>query len=259
MARNLNNQLRTEMAIKLALKAVNKHGAGLGRLAKHLTDLQRQEYVDRLARLEPEIQPQKWTDLIQKRLAVGYGGLETLEEYVPAEGDGKAARWSGVRLHLFTFSSNRKAEIQRRELLHRFIGELRQVSGFSSSFDMLGRYELTRNTGCWLEAIHKPQPDLPAMPSANKLNPLHGRLEKAIISDTRAFLARFGRVITSGFAYLEECLDLLQSCKTEKQLLDLFPEAAKLLPPEVKKTTAMVPVEQAQKLRKMLETGVPED
>lgn len=50
---------------------------------------------------------------------------------------------------------------------------------------------------------------------------------------------------------------ILSSCRTSRQLADLFPEAAKMLPPPPEKNTQLVAQDQANKVRDMLRTGIP--
>lgn len=52
-------------------------------------------------------------------------------------------------------------------------------------------------------------------------------------------------------------MDVLMACTTSRQLEDLLPEAAKLMPQPAAKTQAVMPSELAAKVRGMIETGIP--
>lgn len=54
-----------------------------------------------------------------------------------------------------------------------------------------------------------------------------------------------------------QAMDVLQACRTSRQVEDLFPEAAKLLPQPVKNGKALAPTELAANVRNMLNQGVP--
>lgn len=52
---------------------------------------------------------------------------------------------------------------------------------------------------------------------------------------------------------------VLASCRTSKQLEGLLPEAAKLVPQPVERTTELAPVEMAKSVEQMLKKGIPEE
>lgn len=68
---------------------------------------------------------------------------------------------------------------------------------------------------------------------------------------------RANEVFSEAIKYQEKLLDVLNACKTVKQLEDLIPEAVKYLPPAKKPSKALMPVELAASLREQLKTGVP--
>lgn len=57
--------------------------------------------------------------------------------------------------------------------------------------------------------------------------------------------------------FKSKTVDILNSCRTSRQLVDLFPEAAKLLPEPVKRNTELAPVDLVNSVREQLKTGVP--
>jgi len=260
MARPLNNELRDDLAVQLAVQAVKRHGPALGRLAKHLTKDHRAIYVKKLLAFEPSITLEKWADLIQKRLVSGKGRADNQHYYFlkPSDKEGEEPkRATGVLCSaaITAIGSKGKLNEQRYSRYERFISALNQQSGFGTLMAMFDRYDMSKRSAV-LELYNPAQPDLPNHPEGTCLDdtiPAESRL----IADYKATISRLHRVLVEGWAYLEQCHELLEACKTDKQLEDLFPEAAKLLPPVVKSSGGMVPTELAAKVRKMLETGVP--
>lgn len=64
-------------------------------------------------------------------------------------------------------------------------------------------------------------------------------------------------MIDAAVAFRAQAIDVLLACRTSRQVEDLFPEAAKLLPQPVKNEKALAPTELAANVRNMLNQGVP--
>lgn len=64
-------------------------------------------------------------------------------------------------------------------------------------------------------------------------------------------------IVSAALDFRKKTVDILNSCRTSRQLLDIFPEAAKLLPQPVKSSNALAPVELVSSVREMLNAGVP--
>ncbi|EMO9523705.1 hypothetical protein RJ634_006291 [Pseudomonas aeruginosa] len=64
-------------------------------------------------------------------------------------------------------------------------------------------------------------------------------------------------VIEAAIAFRAQAMSVLLACRTSRQVEDLFPEAAKLLPQPVKEERALAPTELAANVRNMLSQGVP--
>jgi len=79
-----------------------------------------------------------------------------------------------------------------------------------------------------------------------------------IITRARKIQADLAAVFEAALEFHQQAADVLNSCRTSRQLLDLFPEAAKLLPQPVKRNTDLAPAELVSSVRGMLKTGVPD-
>ncbi|MCY1309652.1 hypothetical protein D9M70_597680 [compost metagenome] len=96
--------------------------------------------------------------------------------------------------------------------------------------------------------------------NVDRCTPEHRELIKALIPRAKRAKELTGRmleILEEALVYRGECLDLLNACRTRKQLEELFPEAAALLPAPEPKVKALVPTELAAKVRKQLKEGVP--
>lgn len=263
MARNLNNETRNDLAVKLATLAMKKHGAGIGRLAASLHKQMTERHIRLLAEVAPELSPKRWEELIQARVVASFGSGEDLHYFTFREDGKKEGRprltvTGGEIVNLSKVPGRNVEDPKRHELLCDLYSELRNVPGFPTALDLISAYERTRQIAPKVAVITPPQHALPNVLGARTLDP-DVPSDARLLKDMQAFAARMRKLLAEGFAYLEECLLLLQACRTDKQLADLFPEAAKLLPPPPQPRANIVPVELAQRVRKMLETGVPED
>jgi len=261
MARPLNNELRDDLAVQLAVQAVKRHGPALGRLAKHLTKDHRKIFEDKLRDYEPSIPLKQWAELIQKKLVNGKSQSDSQHYHFlkPAAVEGGDPKRDVTTIYsgkITQFGTNKKLEDQRYARYERFIRLLKQQTGFGTVMDLYCSTDMCRRTA-YLDLKAPAQPDLPGFPGGYYLDDTIP-VESKLIADYKATTARLFRILVEGWAYLEQCHELLEACKNEKQLEDLFPEAAKLMPPPVANSRGtMVPTELAAKVRKMLETGVP--
>lgn len=85
----------------------------------------------------------------------------------------------------------------------------------------------------------------------------HDKVEGQLLLGIEAVDKLLREVIAEAAKFRVECEAVLFSCKTLKQLEDLFPEAAKLIPQPERKRTDLIPVEAAKALRLKLAAGVP--
>ncbi|MCY1296930.1 hypothetical protein D9M71_714370 [compost metagenome] len=69
--------------------------------------------------------------------------------------------------------------------------------------------------------------------------------------------AELKEVFAAAEKFRDQVWTILLSVRTSRQLVDLFPEAAALLPQPVKNEQAVAPVELVDSVRGMLNKGVP--
>lgn len=97
------------------------------------------------------------------------------------------------------------------------------------------------------------------MPAINGFSSRIPVLQPGLIADGILLCKEVKAVIESALQFHEEVSSLLAAVRTDKQLLDLMPEALPFIPVKEPKTRAVVPIEFANALREKLASGVPVD
>lgn len=76
------------------------------------------------------------------------------------------------------------------------------------------------------------------------------------VNELQAIAADAKRLIAAARDFHKRTMAILRACRTSRQLEDVFPEAAKLLPKPAEKKGQMVPQDQINAVRDMLTAGV---
>jgi len=99
--------------------------------------------------------------------------------------------------------------------------------------------------------LHCESGSVPYMPEIERVtDEKHVRELVAVAADINAMVA-------AAQDFKSQLWTVLSSCRSRKQLEDIMPEAAKLLPDAPKKSTSVMPVELARNVAQMLAAGVP--
>lgn len=78
-----------------------------------------------------------------------------------------------------------------------------------------------------------------------------------LIIEYIALTDRFEQILGEAKSMYIDTLDVLDACRTAKQLETLLPEAAKLVPKPAAKAKNVMPTELAEKIRGKIESGIP--
>lgn len=81
--------------------------------------------------------------------------------------------------------------------------------------------------------------------------------ESGVIARAKKVHNELAAVFEAAHEFHEQATDVLNSCRTSRQLLEIFPEAAKLLPRPVKRNTDLAPAELVESVRGKLKHGIP--
>lgn len=233
----ITHAMREEAADTLTLQAVAQHGP---RIADDLSALNDQFWTKHRTACEalPGLSKKHWTDLIQ------VGALTATATCFPTYEKQRGEDRSPVVSYFIAAERQYKNE-RRNDLVDKLLA--------SSAFEGVKRF-LAKN--CRYESdwkIHLVS-RTGAVPRLNGMehiaDPVLESLALLICTDLEA-------VIKAALSFRSQAMDVLLACRTSRQVEDLFPEAAKLLPQPVKADKALAPTELAANVRNMLSKGVP--
>lgn len=231
----ITHAMREEVATKLTLQAVAQHGP---RIASDLEALNSQFWAKHCAAVEalPGLDKAHWAELIQVGAVTATASCEP--HYLNLR-EGEEPR----ETQLVAVYKEYKAEA-RNTLVAKVLG--------STAFEGVSRYLASqRYEGNWVLNLKSPTGAVPRM------------TKMAVITDpvleSLALMAcrDLAGVIEAAIAFRAQAMSVLLACRTSRQVEDLFPEAAKLLPQPVKEERALAPTELAANVRNMLSQGVP--
>lgn len=231
----ITNAMRDTVADKLTLQAVAQHGP---RIAGDLNALNSQFWATHCAKVGalPGLDKKHWSELI---LA---GAITATATCVPTYLQPREDR-EPVQAKLVAVAKHYK-EDARNELVAKVLG--------SPAFEGVSRYlDRSRYEYDWLIALKSPSGAVPRLIQMDLISdPVQETLALLICSELAG-------VIDAAVAFRAQAMSVLQACRTSRQVEDLFPEAAKLLPQPVKNEKALAPTELAANVRNMLSQGVP--
>lgn len=232
---NITNAMRDKVADQLTLQAVAQHGP---RIAADLAALNKQYWAAHRAAVEalPGLSKKHWPDLILAGAVTATASC-TPSYMQPREGK------EPYEQKLVAVHKNYK-EDARNALIGQVMG--------SQAFEGVSRYlERERYEGHWLIGLKSPTGGVPRLHYMERItDPALESLALLICSDLAG-------VIEAAVAFRDQAMSVLQACRTSRQVEDLFPEAAKLLPQPAKNNKAVAPIELAASVRNMLSQGVP--
>jgi hypothetical protein len=263
---NLTKAIRTELAEKLMIKAIEKHADPMGAEAERLNNALETAHRARLAAAMPEVPPSRYAALIQAGiLAYTASGAETIYYPVRREDGSLTTRSESPGQAVIGKVSEEVRDLLRGTALKgsKWAKFFHYFSVGCYSHSMEARLEMEPRLSCSLPdfkgrhyvRLDAQEPENIAGWSEESLD--YMQAVEPIFEQAKKLARAAAEVFRQGLEYREEVMDLLQACKTDKQLRELFPEAASLLPAPVVKQRALVPTELAAKVRKQLKEGVP--
>lgn len=262
---NLTKEIRKDLAAQLTAKAIEKHAPAMAKKVKTLNTKFTEVHARHLASLIPEVPEKSWDRMIQLHIVSPTGGGEMTVCSNGRDNEGKLSNsleYLGALGVDHTFSD---------DVFSRLRSAMRGKWGkVLDNFDLRPRYEKLIYIYSFYPKFDRV---MPAFDNFNRINlralePEHikdvDQLEQAriralapLVKQVDELSAEFLSIITQALDYHDKVTDLLNSCRTDKQLENLFPEAAAMLPKPVKKAQPIVPVELAAQVRRMLADGVP--
>lgn len=231
----ITHAMRDEVADKLTLLAVAQHGP---RIAADLEALNSQFWAKHCGAVDalPGLDKAYWADLIQVGAVTATATCEP--HYLKPRESGEPKETQLVAVY-----KEHKADA-RNALAAKVLG--------STAFEGVSRYLASqRYEGNWVLNLKSPTG---AVPRLTKMAVIADPVLESLALLACADLAG---VVEAAIAFRAQAMSVLLACRTSRQVEDLFPEAAKLLPQPVKDERALAPTELAANVRNMLSQGVP--
>lgn len=230
----LTNAIRKDIAIGLTRKAIAKHGPDVSVAFQKLNDDFWMAHEANVAKLI-NLPRTKWAELIQA------GMIQTTIGVSPqVKHDGKNA--SHVWIH-HNVRGKKDTHIEPFILVV-CAPEFKAVDKLTAS-DYYSQYH------------HLKLANDISVPSLNGMSVLDGNSQ--LYADARRCYAMLKQVIDAASNIYDQTMSVLLSIKTDKQLLDILPEAKEFLSePEPKEAKAVMPVEYVNQLRDRIKSGVPD-
>lgn len=226
----ITNEMREKIADQLTAKAIEKHGK---RISAKLEKLNADFWADHRAKVDGvlQIDPKRYPELIQ-------AGCLAVTTQVEPKSD---------RASMIAFSFSRRTEDEKEKAIFDLVRRCASYRGV----ERLIKRESYRETF----SLHFVSQDgsVPILRGMEVIEP-GSKLDKA----AKAIRADLGKILQAAKDFHGQTMDILVSVRSSRQLTDLFPEAAKLLPEPVKKTTEVAPIELVNSVRSMLNKGVPD-
>ncbi len=231
----ITKAMRDEVADKLTVKAIAQHGP---RIAADLAALNQQFWAKHIAAVEalPGLSKKHWVELIQAGAVTATASCEPT--YMQPRKDNDPSEQQLVTIY------KHRNDDARNALVSKVLG--------SPEFAGVARYLERQHYHChWVIGLKCPTGAVP------RLNNMRLITDPALESLALLICSELAAVIDAAVAFRAQAMDVLLACRTSRQVEDLFPEAAKLLPQPVKNEKALAPTELAASVRNMLNQGVP--
>lgn len=233
----ITNAMREEVANRLTLQAVAKHGPSI---AGDLAALNDQFWAKHCGKVEalPGLVKKHWQALIQAGAVAAIA--TTWPTYQEERGEGRSAQ-----VCTYCAAPHEYKKDARNALVDLLI--------HSPAFEGVKRFlaENSRYERGWKIHLVSPTGSVP------RLHGMENIEEPAMDAIAKRICKQMESVIEAAVSFRAQAMDVLLACRTSRQVEDLFPEAAKLLPQPVKNEKALAPVELAASVRAMLTKGVP--
>ncbi|WP_437270694.1 hypothetical protein ACRYHF_08645 [Stutzerimonas balearica] len=231
----ITKAMRDAVADQLTVKAVAQHGP---RIAADLAALNQQFWAKHVAAVEalPGLSKKHWAHLIQAGAVTATASCEPTYMQPRKDNDPSEQQLVAVYKHY--------KEDARNALVAQVLG--------STAFEGVSRYlERQQYDRHWVIGLKSPTGAVP------RLNNMRLITDPALESLALLICSELAGVIDAAVAFRAQAMDVLLACRTSRQVEDLFPEAAKLLPQPAKNEKALAPTELAANVRNMLNQGVP--
>lgn len=232
----INQAMRDKVVDQLSVQAVAQHGPRIGANMKALNNQYWAQHCQAVEAL-PGLDKKHWAGLIQCGAVVPTAS-ETVQYLMPIEGN------KPKRTDLICIYYEYKNEVNNA-----LVSKILMANAFSTVKQHLVQGRSYQQG--WFLNLNSPTGSVP------RLNDMSLITDPALEMLALLICQELTVVMDSAKRFRAQAMDVLMACRTSKQVEDLFPEAAKLLPQPVKNEKALAPTELAANVRNMLSQGVP--
>lgn len=249
----LKKETKEKIMMQLVVKATKKHGPAMGKAAKALDDLFRAAVIKNVQAALPELTPTRWVDLIQAGVMTRFSSMKpTVYLPVPGRTDGSYSSY-GVG-HANVGCDTETAD---------FYWDLKRLMAEEGWAKFVSYVEIEKRYGNFSLKWKMSYSDLPGLNLCSSMDIREGKQDAwsgdawPLHEQAHVLNSKFIRVLEEAKAFYDDLQIIFAGIRTEKQLIDQFPEAAKLLPPPPPKRQDVAPKDLIERANRILETGIP--
>lgn len=236
----ITNAMREKVADQLTVQAVATHGPKIARALELLNEAFWRRHIETAEEL-PGLDRKHWAELIQRGAVCGVSTC-CPERVIEREGN------SPVREEIIRTDYHSR-EVRQIALVAEILGSTAYsgVSHYIVTIDSWGR-----RTEGWRLRLQCQDGAVPRWKGFDEIHDSHPIVRKGL-----AIKSELLGVFEAASKFRQQVMGVLQGCRSSRQVEDLFPEAAKLLPQPARNEKALAPTELIQSVRSMLDKGVP--
>lgn len=232
----ITNAMRDKVADELTAQAVAKSAPAIAKQLKAMNTMFWGEHIARVENL-PGLDRACWSSLIQEGVVTA---VSTCFPTTPVlEGE---RYYSREFLGFYYYDRDERA----KSLFQMILGS----PAYSGVADFIQKNERSRSS--WGLRFKSESGSVPRTHSLGAIPNDH-----EIVKTGRAIQSELNKVLSGAAAFRSQVMDVLTAYRSSRQVEELFPEAALLLPQPIRNENALAPVDLIASVREMLVKGVP--
>jgi hypothetical protein len=230
----ITNLMRNQLADQLTAQAIAQSGPAIATRLQAMNAIFWREHIDRVAAL-PGLEKSQWSALIQA------GAVTAVSTCVPTTKIEEGAHFYNREFLKFSYSDRQDRE---KALLKLILAS----PAFSGVADLVTKSERSSNSYSL-----RFKSTTGAVPRTHSLSDIPS--DHPIVIAGRKIQTELEELLGAAAVFREQVIDVLVGCRSSRQVAELFPEAALLLPQPVTKEQHLAPVELIASVRKALSNG----
>ncbi|APC15124.1 hypothetical protein BLL42_05095 [Pseudomonas frederiksbergensis] len=232
---SITNAMRNTIADQLTVQAVAQSGPAISQKLQAANNIFWSEHASRVSAL-PGLDREHWAELIQ------VGSVTAVSTCVPTTPVQEGQNFYSREFLKFYFSDR---EAQAKAL---FVAVMTSPA-FAGVADLVKQSERYSNTfSLRFKSLSG------SVPRTHSMSDIPG--EHPIVTTCRQIQVEMNELLQAAATFRGQVIDVLITCRSSRQVEELFPEAAQLLPKPIKNEQQLAPVELIASVRATLSKGV---